>query len=431
MIVFFHYLKDYSLICKYVSFKIHEMNVEIITIGDEILIGQIVDTNSAWMAQELTKNGFGISAITSIGDSENAIIQAIDSAFDRADILLLTGGIGPTNDDITKHTLCQYFHTALVFNDDVLQNIEQIFLSRNFQLNTLTRNQAYVPASCTVIQNTTGTAPILWFEKDGKVLVSMPGVPFEMKVAMEKDIIPRLQQTFHRNEYLRRSYLVTGITESALAIELTAFENKLPNGFSLAYLPSFGMIRLRLSAWGSEYADEMKLQSRKLKRTIGDYFVAKSEKPLGVLLGQKMKKNNLTVSTAESCTGGYIAHSISAVSGASSYYEGSIISYDNRIKEELLGVEKETLEAHGAVSQEVVEQMAKHVSKELKTDCSIAVSGIMGPEGGTKAKPVGTVWICTKYGNEIVSKKYFVGTSREENISRTSNMALIQLLQML
>lgn len=407
------------------------MNVEIITIGNEILIGQIIDTNSAWMAHELTKNGFEITAITSVGDKADDIIQSIDLAFERADVLLLTGGVGPTNDDITKHTLCQYFHTALIFNDEVLQNIELIFAKRNFQLNTLTRNQAYVPANCTVIQNKAGTAPILWFEKDGKVLVSMPGVPYEMKTAMTNDIIPRLQQSFQINEYLRRSFLVSGITESALAIKLTKFENELPNGFSLAYLPSFGMIRLRLSVWGNEYADEMKQQSRKLKRALGDLVAAKSEKPLGVLLGKKLKKNNLTVSTAESCTGGYIAHCITVTPGASRYFEGSIVSYDNRIKEELLGVESKLLEAHGAVSQEVVEQMAEHVSEKLRTDCSIAVSGIMGPEGGTKDKPVGTVWICTKYGQEKVSRKYSVGNSREENISRAANMAMLQLLRML
>lgn len=407
------------------------MNVEIITIGDEILIGQIVDTNSAWMANELTKSGFEITEISSIGDNSEAILQCIDLAFERADVLLITGGVGPTNDDITKHTLCQYFHTALVFNDEVLQNIKQIFSKRNFELNPLTRNQAYVPANSTVIQNKVGTAPILWFEKDKKVLVSMPGVPYEMKSAMINDIIPRLQEKFQANKYLRRSFLVSGITESALAIKLTTFENELPNGFSLAYLPSFGMIRLRLSAWGDDKSAEIEQQSRKLKRTLGDLLVDKSEKPLGFLLGKKMKKLKLTLSTAESCTGGYIAHIISVIPGASAYYKGSIISYDNSIKEDLLKVDKTTIKRHGAVSQEVAEEMAISVSEQLKTDCSIAVSGIMGPTGGTAQKPVGTVWVCTKYGSKIISRMYNVGNSREENIYRTANMAILQLLRML
>lgn len=407
------------------------MKVEIITIGTEILIGQIVDTNSAWMARELTKTGFEITSITSVGDTADEITKAIDLAFGRTDILLLTGGVGPTNDDITKHTLCQYFHTALRFDDNVLKNIEVVFAKRNFQLNTLTRDQAYVPDNCTVIQNTVGTAPILWFEKEDKVLVSMPGVPYEMKTAMTNDIIPRLQQTFQTKEYLRSSFLVSGITESALAISLTDFENELPNDFSLAYLPSFGMIRLRLSVWGNEHADELKELSRKLKRTLGDKLVAKSEKPLGVLLGKKLKKNKLTVSTAESCTGGYIAHSISVVPGASKYYAGSIISYDNRIKKDFLDVSETTLETHGAVNQEVVEEMALRVAEKMKTNCSIAVSGIMGPKGGTKDKPVGTVWICTRCGEESVSRKYNVGNTREENISRTTNMAILQLMKML
>lgn len=407
------------------------MKIEIITIGDEILIGEIVDTNAAWMSAELTKNGFEITAISTVGDNADAIIRALDAGFERADVLLLTGGIGPTNDDITKHTLCNYFHTALVFNDEVLQNIEHVFLKRNLQFNQLTRNQAYVPANCTVIQNKVGTAPVLWFEQNEKVLVSMPGVPFEMKTAMSTDIIPLLQKRFQVKEYIRRSFLVSGITESALATKLSDFENALPPKFSLAYLPSFGFIRLRLSVWGDEHLQEMKSQSRQLKRVLGNHFVAKSENPPEALLGKKLKKENLSISTAESCTGGYIAHRITKIPGASDYYEGSIVSYDNRIKEELLDVDKNILDRNGAVSREVVEQMAQHVAEKLKTDCSIAVSGIMGPEGGTKDKPVGTVWICTKYREKINSSVYLVGRDRQENIARTANLAIIQMLKML
>lgn len=407
------------------------MRAEIISIGDELLIGQTVNSNAAWMGRELTLQGFIIVAVTTVGDNSDDIIRAIDIAFGRADILLLTGGVGPTNDDITKHTLCRYFHTALEFNDEVLQNIESYFLKRNIQLNQLTRKQAYVPASATVIQNKVGTAPILWFNKEEKVLVSMPGVPFEMKTTMRDDIIPRLQAQFLVKQYLRRTYLVSGITESALATRLAEFETLLPAGFSLAYLPSFGFIRLRLSVWGEEHKQEMKQLGRRLKKLLGDEFVARSEKTIEALLGEKLRKQNLTVATAESCTGGYIAHRITAVPGASDYFEGSIVSYDNRIKEELLDVDKSSIEEFGVVSRKVVEQMAVNVARKLKTGCSIAVSGIMGPEGGTKEKPVGTVWICTMCAEELLSREYHVGNSREENIDRTANLAILQLLKML
>ncbi|MCE5178682.1 MAG: CinA family nicotinamide mononucleotide deamidase-related protein [Porphyromonadaceae bacterium] len=406
------------------------MRVEIISIGDELLIGQVVNSNAAWMGRELTQQGFNITAVTSVGDQGDDIIRAIDHAFGRADIILLTGGVGPTTDDITKHTLCRYFHTALEFNDDVLQQIESLFLKRNIQLNQLTRKQAYVPVGATVIQNKVGTAPILWFRKEEKVLISMPGVPFEMRTTMLDDIIPRLQAEFQADRYLQRTYLVSGITESALATRLAGFETLLPAGFTLAYLPSFGFVRLRLSVWGETRKPEMKQQGRKLKLLLGKEFVARSEKRIEALLGEKLRKQQLTVSTAESCTGGYIAHLITAVPGASDYFEGSIVSYDNRIKEELLDVDKQTIERDGAVSREVVEQMARNVACKFNTECSIAVSGIMGPEGGTREKPVGTVWICTKHANELNSVEYHVGSSREENIERTANLAIIQLLKM-
>lgn len=407
------------------------MKVEIITIGDEIIIGQIVDTNSAWMARELTQRGFNIGAITSIGDSSDAIIKAIDNAFERADILLLTGGIGPTNDDITKHTLCEYFHTALEFNDEVLQNIESIFVKRNIPLNQLTRKQAYVPVNCNVIQNKLGTAPILWFEKDEKVLVSMPGVPFEMKGSMQNDIIPLLQKKFKVTEYLSRSCIVTGVSESTLATMLSEFELQLPNGFSLAYLPSLGYIQLRLSVWGEEWLPEIKQQTQKLIKILGPFFVSKGVKMPEEMLGDKLRENNLSISTAESCTGGFISHKITIVPGSSDYYKGSIISYNNVIKEEMLDVDKKVIKSQGVVSSEVVEQMAKTISYKFHTDCSIAVSGIMGPDGGTKEKPVGTVWIATLYNSEIISHKYNVGRSRRENIEKTANLAMLQLLSML
>lgn len=407
------------------------MKVEIITIGDELLIGQVIDTNATWIAHQLTQHGFEIVAISSVGDCSEYIIKAIDVGFERADILLLTGGIGPTNDDITKHTLCQYFHTALELNDEVLKNIESIFLKRNLQLNKLTHKQAYVPANSNIIQNREGTAPILWFEKDEKLLVSMPGVPFEMKTAMDKDIIPLLEKRFHVNEYVSRSCILTGITESELASKLADFELLLPSGFSLAYLPSLGYIILRLSVWGEEHLKEMKLQMRKLKHIVKEYYVSKGSKLPEEILSGKLQKKGLTLSTAESCTGGHVAHKVTLVPNASKFFTGSIVSYANSVKEQLLNVDINTIELYGVVSKDVVEQMATNVAVALNSNCSIAVSGYMGPNGGQKGEPVGTVWIATKYNEEILSLKYNVGRSRKQNIERTANLALLQLIKMI
>ena len=406
------------------------MKVEIITIGDELLIGQVIDTNSTWIANQLTRHGFEVVAISSVGDCSENIINAIDIAFERADILLLTGGVGPTNDDITKHTLCNYFHTALELNEDVLQNIESILSKRNLQLNKLTYNQAYVPSSSNVIQNSEGTAPILWFEKEDKILVSMPGVPYEMQTSMDKDVIPMLVKRFQVTEYVSRSCIITGITESELASKLADFELLLPSGYSLAYLPSLGYIRLRLSVWGHEHLDELKQQMRNLKKTVKAHYVSKGCKLPEELLSEKLQNKNLTLSTAESCTGGHIAHKITVVANASKYYIGSIVSYANSVKEQLLNVDKNTIELHGVVSNEVVEQMVINVSKTLNTNCSIAVSGYMGPDGGQKDQPVGTVWIATKYNDEIISQKHHLGLNREYNIERTANLAILQLIKM-
>jgi len=302
------------------------MKIEIITVGDEILIGQIIDTNSAWMAAELTRQGFEIVAITTVGDREEDIAKALDTGFSRADLLLMTGGVGPTRDDITKKTLCSYFHTELIFDEQVLQQINRLFASKNYPMNELTKNQAFVPKDCTVIQNRVGTAPLLWFEQKGHILVSMPGVPFEMKTAITGDIIPRLEKQFQSADYLKSSFLVSGITESSLAILLDDFETKLPGNFSLAYLPSYGLIRLRLSVRGKENLPEMESQEKKLREALRDFLVAESDEPLESLLGNVMRKERLTLSTAESCTGGNIAHRITLVPGASEYYKGTVVS---------------------------------------------------------------------------------------------------------
>lgn len=407
------------------------MKIEIITIGDEILIGQITDTNSSWMAAELTRLGFEIVAITSVADQKADIINALDVAFGRADTLLLTGGIGPTKDDITKNTLCEYFNTHLIYNNSVLENITAIFAHRNVELNELTKNQALVPESATVIQNKVGTAPLLWFNDGSKVLVSMPGVPFEMKHAMTNEIMPRLSSLSNSDSFESNTLLVSYITESALAQLLDEFEGSLPPNTTLAYLPSYGMIRLRLSIRNSTNGANLEKLTGQLKALVQPYLLDDTDRPLESLLASLLKEKSLTLSTAESCTGGNIAHLITRHPGASEYYLGSVVSYSNEAKHNILGVSQDTLHRHGAVSQEVVEEMAAGSIRQFRTNCAIAVSGIAGPDGGTPQKPVGTTWICTYYDGNILSQQYSFGHSRIENIERATNIALRQMIQLL
>lgn len=407
------------------------MKIEIITIGDEILIGQIVDTNSAWMSAELSDARFEVAAVTSVGDNSEDIKSAIEKGFQRADVLLLTGGLGPTKDDITKRTLCEYFDTRLIFSDEVLENINRIFAHKNYKLNELTKNQAFVPENSMVIQNRVGTAPVCWFDKDGKILVSMPGVPFEMKHVMTTEIIPRLTGRFSSELFLKRTFLLSGITESALAMLLVDFENQLPDNFSLAYLPSYGLIRLRLSTRGAHRKEEFERQCKRLGKIVESLLIGITEDRIEELLGSLLKAKSYTLSTAESCTGGNVAHRITLIPGASQYYKGTIVSYSNELKTNLLGIDSGVIEHFGAVSQEVVELMAQNSVYKLQTDCAIAISGIAGPDGGTPEKPVGTVWVCTATPDGKVTQKYSFGTSREENIKRATNLAILQLIKML
>ena len=405
------------------------MNIEIITIGDELLIGQVVDTNSAWISSKMSNAGFDVTYMTSIKNRKEAIYNAVEDGFERADILLLTGGNGPTKDDITKNTLCKFFDEELIFDNEVLKNIEAQFKEKNIEINELTRNQAYVPQKSTVIQNRVGTAPILWFEKDGKILISMPGVPFEMRWAMNEEIIPRLTKRFQTKRFLKEVFYTHGITESGLAIHLNNFEEQLPSGFGLAYLPGGGVIRLRLSVKGDEHADEMNKQANKLKTLLGDYLLAESDDPLQQILGNTLKDNGMTISLAESCSGGYIAHLLTNIAGSSAYFLGGVVSYSNSAKMNLLNVKQTTLDTHGAVSQQAVEEMAKGAIDAFGSDCAIAVSGIAGPDGGTEEKPVGTVWICTICKNKMVSREYSFGKSRENNKRRSAVMAMVQMLR--
>jgi nicotinamide-nucleotide amidase len=411
------------------------VKVEIITIGDEILIGQIVDTNSAWMATELNKCGFELAQITSVHDDTNHIVESLQMALKHAEVVLFTGGIGPTKDDITKQTLTKFFNTKLVFDESVIRNIEQLFSTRpNFVINELTRLQAMVPEDCTVIQNVVGTAPLTWFERDGKVVVSMPGVPYEMKNAMSTEIIPRLQKHFKTPVLLHKNVQVYGYGESSLALLIADWENELPEFISLAYLPNSGIVKLRLSgllddSLALEFA--MNQQIDKLKNILGNAIIAFEDIPIEKLIGNILTSKGLMVATAESCTGGNIAHKFTLIPGSSEYFKGSVVAYSNEVKVNVLGVSVDDLEAHGAVSQKIVEQMADGVRKLLKADVAIATSGIAGPTGGTTEKPVGTVWISASSAEKTISREFRFGSLREQNIVRSTQAALVMLKEII
>ena len=316
------------------------ISVEIITIGDELLIGQVVDTNSSWMAQELNKAGFDVRYKSTVGDNEQDLLDAFENALNRTTIVLVTGGIGPTKDDITKKTLCTFFNTPLIFDEEVLKTISDLVRGLNRPLNELTRNQALVPQNCTVIQNRMGTAPVMWFEKEGKILVSMPGVPYEMKGAMNHEIIPRLQTFFHTADaIIHRTFWVKNYSESILAIRLEAFENELPDTIKLAYLPTSGLVRLRLTgkdANNNKLSEEMNKQREKLVMLLGNDIVSEIDEMLEKILDKHLKEKKLTLGLAESCTGGKLAGLFTAIPGCSHYFKGSIVCYANEIKQNVL-----------------------------------------------------------------------------------------------
>lgn len=414
--------------------KTNSVKVEIITIGDEILIGQIVDTNSAWMSVELNKAGFEIVQITSVHDDAAHIVASLDLALERADVVLFTGGIGPTKDDITKQTLSRYFGMQLVFNDEVYKNIEQVLTQRSRAVNKLTRTQAFVPDGCTVIQNRVGTAPVTWFEKNGKVIVSMPGVPNEMKHIMSTEVIPRLSQRYKTPTIIHKNVIVQGYPESALAMKIANWENALPADIHLAYLPNYGIIKLRLSGVSEDpLALEFSInqQIAGLTEILADAIVAYDDTPVEEMIGNLLTTKGMTLSTAESCTGGFIAHKITTVPGSSKYFKGSVVSYSNEVKVNVLNVLSDDIQLYGAVSRQVVEQMADNVRKLLKTDYALATSGIAGPDGGTAEKPVGLVWISVSSPKGVVSREFKFGNVRIQNIERTAQTAMLMLKEVI
>jgi nicotinamide-nucleotide amidase len=415
------------------------MNAEIMSIGDEILIGQITNTNAVWMAQQLNLAGIHVKQITSVSDDRGHIMQALREAEERADIILITGGLGPTKDDITKVTLCEYFNTSLRFDEEIYKDVERLFKSFGREVTPVNRKQAEVPENCIPLRNEMGTAPGMWFERGGKIFVSMPGVPYEMKGIMEKYVLPKLTERFELPAIVHVTVLTQGIGESALAEKIEEWEDALAaDNIKLAYLPSPGMVRLRLSVSGEDRDQLEKLVDKKiqgLKEIIPGYiygyesYGAEEDVTLEQIVGQMLRERKQTVSTSESCTGGYISHLITKVPGSSEYYQGSVIAYSYEVKEKELGVDKKMLEEHGAVSQPVVEQMAIGARKKLNTDYSIAASGIAGPGGGTADKPVGTVWIAVATPGKVISKRFQFGENREWNIHRTALAGLNMLRQ--
>lgn len=403
------------------------MKAEIITIGDEILIGQIVDTNSAWLGEHLNLYGIEIYQITSVHDSREHILAAIDGAAKNADLVLITGGLGPTKDDITKHTLCEYFNTKLVLNEEALAWVEEMLTKRNVKINQLNRDQALVPGNCTVIHNGTGTAPGMWFEKDDTIFVSMPGVPFEMIHMMENEILPRLQATGKTKSIYHKTILTQGLPESMLAEKIEDWENQLPSFIKLAYLPNALMVRLRLSAYGTDQEllkAGVERQIELLKAIIPDHIFGFNDDTLAGVIGEKLTALGCTLSTAESCTGGNIAHFITSNPGSSAYFKGSVVAYSNDIKQKLLNVKSESLEKYGAVSEQVAREMAIGVKSLTGTDYAVSTTGIAGPDGGTEEKPVGTVWIAVAGKSEIITKKFNFWHNRERNILRSTQSAL-------
>jgi len=403
----------------------------IITIGDELLIGQVVDTNSAWMAQELNKIGIPVKHRIAVGDVWEDIWYALDEESKHASIILITGGLGPTSDDITKPLLCKYFGGKLITDEATLAFVKNLF-ENVFKRPLLDVNlkQAEVPDVCTVLKNERGTAPGMMFEKDGKVFISMPGVPHEMKWIMTNEVLPMLPSKFKAAVIEHRTLLTASIGESFLADLVKEEEAALPTFIKLAYLPNYGMVRLRLTASGddkTELIEALNNHFQKFKERVKDFLVIDEDLPLEAVIGKLLKERGATLSTAESCTGGYMAHLITSVPGSSAYFKGSIVSYDNSIKTSLLNVPDTILQTVGAVSEETVRIMAESILKIMGTDYSIAVSGIMGPDGGTSAKPVGKVWIAVAKSGKTIAKSFDFRYDRARNINLTAVNALNML----
>jgi nicotinamide-nucleotide amidase len=409
------------------------MQTEIINIGDELLIGQVINTNASWMSEQLNLAGYPVQRVTVIADDPSQILKALKEAGERSDLILITGGLGPTKDDLTKDVLCNYFQTKLIFDPITFHTIASFFKFRGLKVTEINRKQAEVPENCIVIPNSNGTAPGMWFEQEiagvqqKHVFISMPGVPFEMKAMLINEVIPRLDKYFQPVAIVHRTYLTHGIGESFLSDLLVDWETHLPENLHLAYLPQPGIVRLRLTGQSEDAAilqKQMNEEDRKLRPLIQDYLFGEGDDTLEGIVGKLLKDTGKTIATAESCTGGYIAHLITSVPGSSAYFKGSIIAYSNEIKTKELGVSEQLLQESGAVSEEVVKQMADNIRNRFSCDYSIAISGIAGPDGGSPEKPIGLVWIAIAGHSGIQTNKYIFGDNRERNIRRSALQAL-------
>lgn len=398
------------------------MNCEIITIGDELLIGQVIDTNSAWMAARLNEIGVRVKQITSVSDEPGHITEALNAARKRADVILMTGGLGPTRDDLTKETLCKYFNSELQEDKRVVEDLTKYFISRGRELTEVNRKQAELPLKCKPIYNMHGTAPGMWFEDAGKIFVSMPGVPYEMKAMMEEWVIPDIATTFSLPKVFHYTIITTGVGESFLADIISDWEDQLPEFIKLAYLPSIAMVKLRLSCYGATPEKEAKLllEADKVKALINKYIYGYNNDTPESVIGDLLVGRKETLAIAESCTGGYLSHLVTSIPGCSSYYIGSTISYANEVKSRFLGVDPAVIDSEGAVSEAVAKAMALGVKEKLGTTWALSTTGIAGPGGGTDSKPVGTVWIGIAGPGVVAARKYQFGNNRLRNIQATA-----------
>ncbi len=404
------------------------MDITIINIGDELLIGQVVNTNASTMSRMLTAAGMDVRKTLVVGDERQAIRDAVDEAMHESTAVLVTGGLGPTKDDITKKLLCEYFGSELVESPMALDNVKRIFESRGYELTPVNRAQALVPRCCEVLNNDLGTAPCMWFSQEGKVLVSLPGVPFEMEWLMRNRVLPKLQETFKTDIITTKNILTQGIGESFLSDLIEPWELSLPQNIKLAYLPVAGLTKLRLTVHGNY--DPAILNG--LYDLAGKYIVGEDCETLDELVHKTLIERGLTLATAESCTGGNIARLLTAQAGASAYFKGGVVAYSNEVKESLLGVKHSTLEAHGAVSEETVREMVEGVRQRLGADVAIATTGVAGPDGGTKEKPVGTVWIAVADATHTEAKLLQFGANRrQQNIDRSTNQAFAMLIRLI
>lgn len=407
------------------------MKAEIINIGDELLIGQVVNTNAAWLGEQLNLAGITALRTVIIPDERSAILEALEEAGRRASLVLITGGLGPTKDDITKITLCEFFNTRLVFHQPSLEDVEKRFHARGLEVREINRKQAEIPESCTPIRNLNGTAPGMWFEKGNTIFVSMPGVPYELKPMVSDYVLPRLRERFRLPVIVNKTILTHGTGESWIAETISEWEAGLPQNVRIAYLPQPGLVRIRLTVTSTDrHAAEEELEHRvkELTALLPDYFFGFNDDSLEEIVGSLLKKQGKTLATAESCTGGYIAHLLTSIPGSSAYFKGSVVAYSNEIKEDMLKVPKETMIKHGAVSKETATEMAAGIRKHFKTDYAIAVTGIAGPEGGSPEKPVGTTWIAIATPDKVIAQKYLFGEHRGRNI-RIAALTALNLLR--